>query len=113
MLNNLFASLIFTYDIKILPKYIMEFTMDDDEKEKQENVSWKEYMSTYNYEYADFFEDEEDCVPYYENNVVFANPVCEPCSTETLTLLCSGEQRVFLSKCPKCLTTYKTKINGE
>jgi hypothetical protein len=113
MLNNLFASLAFIYDIKISPKYIMEFTMDDDEKKKQENISWQEYMHE-QYEYADFFADEEDdCSPYYKNDIVFANAICEPCNTETLTLVCSEEQKSFLSKCPKCRTTYKTKINGE
>ena len=114
MLNNLLASLAFTYDIRISPKYIMDFTMDDDEKKKQENISWQEYMEQYNYQYTDFFVDEEDGeTPYYQNDIVFANPICETCSVETLTLLDSVEQKSFLSKCPKCRITYKTKINGE
>ena len=113
MLNNLLASLAFTYDIRILPKYIMESTMDDDEKKKQENISWQEYMEEYSYEYSDFFTDEEDSEhPHYENSKVFANPFCNKCSVETLTLIHSTEQETFLSKCPKCRTAYKTKING-
>ncbi len=114
MLNNLLASLAFTYDIRISPKYIMESIMDDDEKKKQENISWQEYMQEYNYQYSDFFTDEEDSEhPYYENSTVFANPFCNKCSVETLTLIETTEQETFLSKCPKCWTTYKTKINGE
>jgi len=114
MLNNLLASLAFTYDIRISPKYIMESTMDDDEKKKQENISWQEYMEEYNYQYSDFFVDEDiGETPYYENSAVFANPFCKKCCIETLTLIESAEQQSFLSKCPKCRTTYKTKQNGE
>lgn len=115
MLNNLLASLAFSYDIRVSPKYIMGYNMDDDEKKKQENISWQEYMEQYNYQYTDFFVDDEvsDTEPYYQNDIVFANPICKTCSKETMTLIVSIEQKSFLSKCPKCRITYKTKIDGE
>lgn len=92
----------------------MDYTMDDEEtKRKQEDMAWQQYLESY--DYSDFFEDSEDL---YEDEIEFkqdsfANPICTPCSSETLTLIRSDESKCYISKCPKCKTTYKTNMESE
>jgi phage FluMu protein Com len=113
LLNNLLTYIILKCDIKIPPKYFMENNMDDDEKNKQEDMSWQEYMNSCEDVYADYFVEEELKEPYFENQISFANAFCDKCHKETLTLIRSEGQKIYLSKCPTCKTTHRNIVNGE
>jgi len=115
LINNLLAYLILRYDIKIPPKYLVDYYMDDEEKNKQENLCWEQYIASGEYSYSDFFSDDEDEAKEQsiEKQISFANLFCDKCDKETLTLIKSEGQKVYMSKCPKCKKTHKTVVNGE
>ena len=119
MFYNVLKYIIPYYNLKISPKYIIGSNKmeKDDEDISETSDSWNEYLKQYQYE--DFFEEDEPIEvpqelmePFFKNDLIYANPICNSCNVETLTLL-KEQQKVFLSKCPKCLTSYKNNSSGE